>query len=135
MIPQKQGTAQFIGSSRRGCIVSLAWAGSNVSSGVSVAVEESVSVGKLTILDGVTIGVAIVVTVAEFAVELTGAHPAKATAIAKRESKDRGLIMEVPDRARGGLVEARRAELAIVVKDQPSSAFLKQVWRPPQLPG
>jgi hypothetical protein len=108
MIPQKQGTAQFIGSSSRGSIVSLAWAGSNVSSGVSVAVGEGVSVGKLTIpvgvdgsvsvLTGVRIEVAIVGTVANCVgciVGLTGVHPARArTGIKKRDSKENGFIFK-----------------------------------------
>src|SRR5689334_18562119 len=80
MIPQKHGTTQFIGSFSRGCTVAMAWVGSKVSSSVSVAVGEGVSVANLTIPVGVSIGIEIVGTVAEGIVELTGAHAAKAKA-------------------------------------------------------
>jgi hypothetical protein len=53
MIPQKQGTAQFMGSVISGCSVSQTWVGSNVASGVGVMVGEGVSDGKLTIPVGV----------------------------------------------------------------------------------
>ena len=52
MIPQKQGTVQFIGSFKRGWIVAKALAGSNVSSGVGVVVGESVGVGNLAVFVG-----------------------------------------------------------------------------------
>jgi hypothetical protein len=92
MIPQKQGTAQFIGCFNRGCIVSLAWAGSKVLSGVSVAVGEGVSVGKVTIPVGVDGSVSVLTGVR---VGLTGAHPARAkTGVKKRDSKDSGFIFK-----------------------------------------
>jgi hypothetical protein len=65
MIPQKQGTSQFIGSFISGCIASHTWVGSNVASGVGVMVGEGVSDGKLTVSVGVRTEVGIVGMVAE----------------------------------------------------------------------
>lgn len=105
MIPQKQGTAQFIGSFNSGCIVSLAWAGSNVSSGVSVMVGEGVLDGRVTIpvgvgdsvalMTGIRVDVGIVGAVAEGIVGPAGEHAAKAKAKNKqRDNKDNGFIIE-----------------------------------------
>lgn len=52
MIPQKQGTSQFIGSRKRGFIVSLAISGAKVSSRVGVTVGESVALRNLAVLVG-----------------------------------------------------------------------------------
>ena len=100
MIPQKQGTSQFIGSIISGCIVSHTWVGSNVTSGVGVMVGEGVSEGKLTVSVGVIIEVEIIGIVAEDIcvscfVGLTGAHPAKVkTRVKTRNDIDGGFISE-----------------------------------------
>jgi len=63
MKPQKQGTLQFIGSSSRGWIVCIAFAGSNVLNRVGVTVAVSVEVGGLTVMEGVGISVSVIVDV------------------------------------------------------------------------
>ncbi len=106
MIPQKQGTAQFMGSCISGCRVSVIWTGSKVSNGVSNIVGEGVSDGGLIVppvVDGTVLVIAgridvatvgVVVDCAGCLVGLMGAHPAKArTGITKKENTDNGFII------------------------------------------
>ena len=105
-IPQKQGTAQFIGSFIRCAIVSVAWAGSNVSSGTRVMVGEGLFDGNLPILVGVDGIVSVVTGVRIVVLPIVGAiadcvgwivwlidvHPANAiTRVKKRCNNDNGF--------------------------------------------
>jgi len=106
IIPQKQGTAQFIGSIRSGCIVALAWAGSNVLRGACVRVSEGVLDGKLTTRVGmvgftpVFADVSVDSAIGRAVVDCTGravvrvvVQPANAkTRIKQRDSKENGFI-------------------------------------------
>jgi hypothetical protein len=82
MIPKKQGTLQFIGSFRRGCIALLTFSVAKISTSVGVMVGESEAVGNLTVTVGCIVG-------------LDGAHPDKAkTGIKRRDNQDIDFIIE-----------------------------------------
>ncbi len=75
IMPQKQGTAQSIGSFRRGWIVSIAFTGSKVSSGVGVAVDEGITAGKITVTVGMEVSILVLAGAgvkAEIVVVITG---------------------------------------------------------------
>jgi hypothetical protein len=119
MIPQKQGTSQFKGSRKRGSSVALAISGSSVSTGVggrvgeSVALSfvsmggESVALGPVPVMTGVSVTAGIIVAVAGSnardgscllwvgcIVAPTGTHPVKArTGIIKRDNQDVDFII------------------------------------------
>ena len=110
MIPQKQGTSQFIGSCKKDSIVAFAISGSSVSTSIGVTVDASVAVGNLTVtvgirvsvlrITGVNVEVGIAATVADdivgdersmtcvgCIVGLAGTHPVKAkTRINRRKN-------------------------------------------------
>jgi len=105
VIPQKQGMVQVIGSFRRDWIVSRAFAGSKVSSGVGVSVPVTVGWGVIVSVRvgvNVKVGTAVVaakdrvgdgrrVTCVRGSLAAGGEHPAKPESSSQHRNKKRGF--------------------------------------------